>query len=135
MPRELWPDKPVGFGAQLTELYRPELLSVGHSEAALLHGEFVYNFALFGVPVAVLVVGHLVRWLDGWLNDLHATPPASVRVLIKQAVAVVASAGLLDLVWVGTYTYVERAGFACAVLALIYLMTALPASHDRPPPV
>lgn len=134
VPRELWMDKPVGFGTTLTELYRPELLSVGHSEAALVHGEFAYNFALPGLAVLVLAVGWFVGWLDAWLLKLHKGTPESVHGLISRSVCLIATAGLLDLVWVGTYTYVERAGFASAVLALIYLLTAAPRTQFDPSP-
>lgn len=134
VPRELWAEKPVGFGTTLTELYRPDLLSVGHSEAALLHGEFVYNFGLPGIVLLVLGAGWTVMRLDQAVRWVHDRPVRTASQLTVQAIVIAGSASLLDLVWVGTYTYVERAGFTCAVLGLALLVTVIflrrrPESH------
>lgn len=131
VPRELWAEKPVGFGTTLTELYRPELLAIGHSEAALLHGELVYNFGLPGMAVLIVGVAWGVGKLDQAVRWIHKRPVLTASQLIVQAIVISGSAGLLDLVWVGTYTYVERAGFACAVLGLLLVGTGI--SRHRGP--
>lgn len=131
VPRTFWPDKPVGFGLELTELYRPELLPIGHSEAALLQGEFVYSWALVGLPVLFGITGYFVLRLDRWLDGLNSIQPDSILVLLKQSIAVVASAGLVDLVWVGTFTYAQRAGFTCAVLGLMYFVARFLGADPR----
>lgn len=122
VPREFWTDKPVGLGTTLTQLYRPDLLSVGHSEAGLLHGEFVYNFGLWGLVLGTLVVGFAVWWLDVWVTALHELEVRSTSTLIVQALGITLTAGMVDLVWVGTFTYVARAGFTCAVLGILWVV-------------
>lgn len=134
VPRTFWPDKPVGFGLELTELYRPELLSIGHSEAALLQGEFVYSWSLLGLPVLFGITGYFVCRLDRWLDGLNSVQPGSILVLIKQSIAVVAAAGLVDLVWVGTFTYAQRAGFTCALLGLMYVVARLLGAEPQSTP-
>lgn len=125
VPRESWENKPVGFGTKLTELYRPELLAVGHSEAALVHGEFMYNFGWSGLALMTLILGVGIARLDRWLRASDRLRVSTVNHLLGQAAAVVLTAGLLDLVWVGTFTYVTRAGFACAALAMLWVVVRL----------
>lgn len=131
VPREFWTDKPVGFGTTLTELYRPDLLSVGHSEAGLLHGEFVYNFGPWGLVLGSVVVGLAVLWLDVWITALHGLQVRSTSTLIVQALGITLTAGIVDLVWVGTFTYVARAGFTCAVLGILWLIAKTLRLDDR----
>lgn len=132
VPREMWADKPVGFGLTLTQLYKPELLVVGHSEAALVQGEFVYNFGLWGLLLAAIVVGFAIFWLDAWLVTLHNLHVTSTSILIAQSVGTVLTAGVVDLVWVGTFTFVSRAGFTCAVLGLLWVIAKTLLLDDSP---
>lgn len=125
VPREVWADKPVGFGTTLTELYRPHLLSAGHSEAALVYGEFVYSFSPWGLLVGAVVIGLAISWLDGRIADMHGRSATATGTLIAQAIGLVLTAGLVDLVWVGTFSYVSRAGFACVILGILWIVTKL----------
>lgn len=134
VPRELWSTKPVGFGATLTELYKPELLSVGHSEAALVQGEFVYNFGVWGLLIAPIAIGIATYRLDIWLARLHVKPVLSTSTLITQAAGVVLTAGIVDLVWVGTFTYASRAGFTCVLLGFLWMFAHLLGPTDRHAP-
>lgn len=131
VPRDVWAAKPVGFGTTLTQLYKPELLAVGHSEAALVQGEFVYNFGLWGLLIAPIVMGVGVYRLDAWLARLHGTAALSTSTLITQAMCVVLTAGIVDLVWVGTFTYASRAGFTCVLLVFLWMLAHLLGLTDR----
>lgn len=130
-PRDLWAEKPVGFGTVLTEIYKPELLSLGHSEAALAHGEFMYNFGLAGPLVLVVVLGWGVLALDRLLLRAQQHPAASLRGLLLRAVTVIVVAGLLDMVWVGSFSWMERGGFTCAVLLAMYFVCFLMTPPQR----
>lgn len=121
VPREVWAEKPVGLGTELTAIYKPHLLSQGHSEAAMLQGEFVYNFSAVGILLMVVVCGWAVLKLDRMLLSLQASRADTPVHLVAHAAVVVLVACLLDLVWVGSWTYLERAGFAVAVLAVLYV--------------
>lgn len=121
VPREFWIDKPVGLGTTLTQLYRPDLLAAGHSEAGLLHGELIYNFGFWGLIFGAVALGFWIFWLDKWVTSLHQRTHTSISTLFAQAVTVTLTAGIVDLVWVGTFTYVARAGFACALLGVLWI--------------
>lgn len=132
VPREVWPDKPVGFGTVLTALYKPHLLAVGHSEAALVHGEFVYNFGWMGLIVLAVVVAGLVTVYERMLRTTYLRAPDGLDDLAVQAIVITLVAGLLDLVWVGTFTYASRAGFTCILLLLLYVLGRIARSLRRP---
>lgn len=125
VPRGIWEGKPVGFGYELTAIYRPELLPFGHSEAALLYGEFVYNFGVFGLLMLTGVCGVSILMLDRLLVAAQGSARESLTSLVAEAALIIVVACLLDLVWVGTWTYIERAGFAVAVLGALYVLFAV----------
>lgn len=125
VPREAWAEKPVGFGTTLTELYRPQLLSAGHSEAALLYGEFVYSFSPWGLLIAAVAIGLAVYWLDGRIAEMHGRSATSTSTLIAQTIGLVLAAGLVDFVWVGSFSYVSRAGFTCVVLGALLVVSRM----------
>jgi hypothetical protein len=125
-PRALWPNKPVGLGAELAAIFRPELAGSGHSELALFHGEWLYNFGLVGLAVMIPVVGLLVGASSRLLVQTSNQPLASRAHLIGLAAAIVAASGLPDLLWGGTDTYVARAGERLAVLLFVFLLFSRP---------
>lgn len=56
VPRRLWPEKPAGFGSELVPVVRPGYTgSEGHSEAATVLGEWIWNFGISGLVVLPLV--------------------------------------------------------------------------------
>jgi hypothetical protein len=122
VPRILWDDKPVGFGAELVPLLVPQLLGTGHSEAALFHGEWVYNFGLLGVIAMIPIVGLGLNWLDARFLRRRAGVIRSRRELLILVMLVVAAAGMADLVWAGTFTYVARSGFRLALLVVLLVL-------------
>ena len=136
VPRALWPDKPVGFGAELVAYVSPDLTGTIHSDAALFQGEWLFNFGLPGLALMVAVTGLFVRWLDGLLVRAVARPLGNLRDNLRYAAMLVAVTGVIDLAWLGSFGYVARAGSRLAVLGVILLgvwslrLRADDAAHD-----
>lgn len=131
VPRAVWPGKPVGFGTNLTEIYSPELLAVGHTYAGLSLGELYYNFGWLGLGMAVLLLGPLIRWVDRlgtWFAEGLAPTRSS---LLKLVAVVLVIAGMPDLAWNGSSTFASRAGFR-VTLALLLLLLLTQSSLTTP---
>ncbi len=122
VPRDVWADKPVGFGRELALIFAPYK---AHSEAGLIFGEWFFNFGYLGVFLSVVFIGLGLAYLDRRLARVsvrsHLTPEAFIRFLV----VVVLVAGVADYVWTGTFAYMSRAGIRAMVLGLIYLGLAL----------
>lgn len=132
VPRAWWEGKPIGFGAELTEMLEPGLVGVGHSMASTIGGEWYYNFGWIGLLSLPVVVGLLVAWLDrGLANALGGTFTIRRDVVVLTA-WIAGAAGLSNLVWASTFTYVNRTGFILIVLALIRLVASKESQEDRP---
>lgn len=124
VPRAVWPDKPLGLGAELAAKFRPELVGVGHSEAALIHGEVVWNFGVAGLVLLIPVVGIAIRYVDRLLLFSREQTLDSRRSVLVRTTAVLITAGILDLVWVGTFGVAARTGQRLLVLALVFFVFA-----------
>lgn len=122
VPRVLWPDKPAGFGAVLTQILEPQLVAIGQSLTAHLVGEWFYDFGYPGVAVMVVVMGWAIGRLDRYASARIAHPVDSKRDLILLTAVVVAFAGLPDLEWAGTFTYWSRTASRLAVLGVLLLV-------------
>jgi hypothetical protein len=120
VPRSLWEEKPIGLGAQLTKMFRPELVGTGHSEAALIHGEFVYAFGLAGLAIFALLSILIARAVNRMLFSLNPASIQSFHDLAWIALVVIVAAGILDLVWVGTFGFASRTGQRVLVLGLCW---------------
>jgi hypothetical protein len=123
VPHSIWPNKPPGFGAVLVPIFDPELVGTGHSEAALSHGEWLYNFGPIGLVLMVLVLGPIVRVIDRWLESTESGPVWDRPRLLSYVGAAIAAAGLVDLVWVGTFTWVARSGSRLLIIGLLALLS------------
>ncbi|MGH3788104.1 MAG: hypothetical protein ACRDRG_16500 [Pseudonocardiaceae bacterium] len=124
VPRVLWEGKPIGFGAVLAELLLKDGTYVeGTSLAALSSGEWFYNFGVVGIALMVVVLGLAIRWLDGVLHGILERPLATRKDLLVLAAVLVAVAGMSDLMWVGTFTYNERAGTRLLVIFAVALIS------------
>ncbi|MGN9777407.1 hypothetical protein ACTMS0_16820 [Micromonospora sp. H33] len=121
IPRALWADKPVGFGADLVPLLTPELVGTGHSSAALWHGEWLFNFGLPGLALMIPVTGLAVRGIDRILAWASSRALATPQAMGAYVAALLAAVGLFDLVWVGSFTYMARTGARLVVLAVLIL--------------
>ncbi|MEV6367362.1 hypothetical protein AB0L86_10755 [Micromonospora musae] len=132
VPRAIWEDKPVGFGADLVAFLTPELVGTGHSAAALSHGEWLYNFGLLGLALMIPVTGLAVRFIDRLLVWASSSPLTTPYALGVYAGAVIAAVGLFDLVWVGSFTYVVRGGGRLLALAAVILLIGWRVSRATP---
>ncbi|KAB7743333.1 hypothetical protein GA707_14645 [Nostocoides sp. F2B08] len=128
VPRRFWPEKPVGLGAELAQLFRPELQGTGHSELALFHGEWLLALGIAGLVVMVPAVALLVRWMDSVLIRSASIPMLSHTDLLKIVAIIIASASIVDLVWGGTFTYIARVAARLLILVVLY---ALVWHHDK----
>lgn len=130
VPRELWAGKPLGFGADLVAVVRPDLLGIGHSEAATVLGEWVWDFGVIGL-IALPVVGTIV------LRSLHKARGlvANRRSFGSQVLApialVIVGPGMLDLFWIGTFGFASRAGQRLIILTAILVIYLLLSSGQR----
>ena len=119
-PRALWEGKPDGFGAELTPLFRPDLVGLGHSEAALFYGEWVYNFGITAVLLMIPAIAWTVRWLDrAYASQSVRTLRTRTDLFLKVSTILLAS-GVMDLVWVGTFTYAARTGMRLLIVCLLF---------------
>ncbi|MDQ0673961.1 hypothetical protein QFZ36_001522 [Pseudarthrobacter siccitolerans] len=125
VPRAIWPDKPIGFGAELATLFAPELAGTGHSEAALFAGEWLFNFGIIGVLASIPLIGFAVNWLDTKWTAAEALPMTERRHLLKAVALTILSAGLLDLVWGGSFTYASREGSRLLIILILFAVLAL----------
>ncbi|MFV2100787.1 hypothetical protein [Micromonospora sp. LOL_024] len=125
VPRAAWPEKPAGFGADLVVFLSPELAGTGHSEAALWHGEWLFNFGLLGLVLMIPVTGLVVRGLDRLLLVASSKPLVGPYPVGAYVGTVLLAVGLFDLVWVGSFTYVVRTGGRLLVLIAVPLVFAL----------
>ena len=96
--RVLWPDKPVGFGSEVVQYVSPDLLDVGHSEAAVVYVEAIYNVGVWGVVLVVLGLGLFVRVIDVLTGRLLRHGSWPVRRILWLTASVIATAGIADLV-------------------------------------
>lgn len=137
-PRALWPDKPVGLGAELAQLFRPDLAVFGHSELALFHGEWLLNFGIAGLVLMVPVVALLVAVIDRVVTAVDARPVTDRRRLLMVVALAVIAAGMVDLVWGGAFNYSVRAGTRVLILLVLYVGFAVRSSgrgsRGRPAP-
>jgi hypothetical protein len=124
VPRALWPQKPIGLGAELAQFFRPDLVGSGHSEAALFHGEWLLNFGVAGLVLMVPIIALLISWLDRAMVKALARPTPERRQLLTEVAMVLIAAGMVDLVWGGAFTYTSRAGTRLLVVLAIFLLFA-----------
>lgn len=131
VPRQLWDDKPKGFGAELTEVFRPELVEKQHSMAGLLQGEWYANFGYAGLVLMIPVTGWFLALLDRRHLRLATSGLEDPRAWWQAAVLVCIVSSLADLLWVGTFTMLSRGGLAAVVVAVVGIMST---SRRHPAP-
>lgn len=133
VPRAIWPDKPLGFGAELTRILDPQLVAIDQSLAAHLGGEWLYDFGYLGIPAMILVMGWAIGRLDRFAAARMHRPLTDRRAVLVLAAVVILLAGIPDLEWAGTYTYWSRTASRLVVpLALLLLSGRRPAPGADP---
>jgi hypothetical protein len=115
VPRSLWPSKPKGLGARLTEIYLPKYSAYGHSMAALGYGEWYINFGWLGLILFPVFPVWAIRQLQKWRIKM-----ATRSTVIAPYLWVFAVSAFADFIWVGTFTAVVRNGFAAVVCVLTF---------------
>jgi hypothetical protein len=126
VPRSIFPTKPIGFGAVLVPYLSPQNLGTNHSDAALFQGEWLFNFGLLGLLIMIPFVGWFVGRIDRWLTVLNSHPVLERRHLMALVAATILATGLVDLAWVGSFTFVVRSGASLATIGVLYLITRQP---------
>ena len=124
VPRSVWPDKPVGFGAEMVSVTQPHLARArGFSDAALITGEAVWNFGLAFAFVLLAAVALALRGLDGWL-ERNDGRPVGLESKVNAALIVSLSASMLNLVWGGFFTQTSRVLFVVVLLLVFKVMVS-----------
>jgi len=108
VPRSMWPDKPVQFGAVIVEELRPDRVLTGLSMPCLSACEWYYNFSWVGIFLMIPVIGFGIRILDRWMlrrGSGRWDQPSDVLIFVVLAILV---GSIADLAWGGTATWVVR---------------------------
>lgn len=130
VPRAFWPDKPEGFGRILASIFSPQYLDAGHSDVALFAGEWYYNWRWLGVVLMVPAVGLVLRWLDSFVATSETRAITRASDLRNITLAAVVAAGMMDLFWVGTSTFMGRTGTRSVVLIGAFIVIGALQSSD-----
>lgn len=125
VPRSIWPDKPKGWGSEVTPFTKPELMDTIHSEAPNGFLEGIWNFGPAGMLISILMIGLVVRWIDVLLVKAHSIRTSSVASVLAVTCGILLATSLPDLVWGGTFTMATRGGFRALFLAVVVLPFAL----------
>ncbi len=138
IPRSVWKDKPLGFGAELTRILRPTLLREGriapeHSMAALIDGEFYVNFGLFGLVLLPFAMGAFLAVLDRAHLRLARSGLGTVDDWWRATIVVCLVTSLGDLFWVGTFTFMARGGMAAVMAWIVWRLSTRRPRAVSPP--
>lgn len=104
VPRELWPEKPEGLGAELGALFRPEL-SETYTALALIHGEAVYGFGVLGLLLLFPLFAWIVTLIDRLIVSSSTRQTTGLPGVILTTGGVILAASIADLTWGGTFTF------------------------------
>ncbi len=130
IPREVWPSKPIGFGAELGLLFRPELAGSGHSELALLSGEFLFAGGWLGLAVLPAALALAVLLLDRAAANPGPAGFGTRKALLGAVAMFILAASIADLVWGGTFSYSSRVGPRLLVLLVLFVLFAWRRGRD-----
>lgn len=122
VPRQFWPNKPTGFGAEMVAITQPGNVHLpGFSDAATIFGEAVWNVGLLLLPVALVCIGIVIGWLDRRVDRAVGGSEGNRASAIGILSLAVLLGGILNLVWGGTFTFVSRATGMLLLLGLAWL--------------
>lgn len=107
LPADLRPSwMPNALGYELVGLVAPNRVNTGFSTVASVFGEWWWDFSMWGILLAIVVLSILLLWIGGRLssatNGLHT--PHLVRIVFWTMLV----GSLNDLVWSGTHTWIVR---------------------------
>lgn len=132
IPREIWPAKPLGFGADMVPVTQPYRVSTpGFSDAALFGGELVWNFGILGTFMALIAVVLLLTVIDRqYLSDLFLAEDRSA--LYFRMMMVTLSASALNFVWAGSNLYVGRLQVSLVCLVVLWAVARAGEKYHAP---
>lgn len=120
VPRDIWPEKPYGFGFEYTvKNLDAYLVAAGHSVAATFIGEHLYYLGYWGLLTAVVMsytVAALCRLIYG------------IRVLHGHGIALVACS-VPVLVWGGMTSFSARLALPLIVMLAVLPLVTIAASR------
>lgn len=138
VPRSIWPNKPIGLGADLTRMLRGRMLRLKmiapeHSMAALAQGEWYVNFRWPGVVAMTLPLGWFLARLDRWHANLTRTQLRAPSNWWSLAMLACVCNSLGDLMWVGSFTFMARGGMAVLAVGIVWLVSTNRRKWSREP--
>lgn len=119
VPRDMWEDKPEGFGAELTEVFEPQMAKGPHSMAALVQGEWYANFGYAGLLLMIPVTGWVLVVLDRTHARVARDGPSSPSAWWKGVVLMCCVSSIADYYWVGSFMFFARGGMAALIAVLV----------------
>lgn len=127
VPRNLWPGKPVGFGAEIVYITQPGNLDVPEfSDAATIVGELIWNLGLLFIVGGIALLALAIRWLDRQVIAISGPDGAQTATPVRILALAVVLGGIVNLVWGGVFTFTTRAAGMLVVLGLFHLMWSRP---------
>lgn len=117
VPRDLWSDKPVQFGAVVVREMRPDMVGTNLAMPCLAQCEWYYNFSWLGMALTIPVLGYIVRWLDVRLARANTVPITAWHQLLVLVLLATLIGSVGDLAWGGTATWAVRNAQRVLVLA------------------
>lgn len=113
VPRNIWPEKPYGFGFEYTTMfYSQGMIDSGHSIASTLIGDHIFYLGYFGVFVSLIVL----TAISFAINYLYR-----LRLLNGNAV-ILASASMMVFVWGGMTSFSARIALPAIVFICFYVI-------------
>ncbi|WP_346535161.1 hypothetical protein [Micromonospora sp. DPT] len=131
VPRAVWPDKPLGLGAELVPFLSPEMVGTNQSDAALFFGEWLFNFGVVGLALMIPAAGLAIQYLDRLARRITSVPLMTPRTVLAYVTGIVLTVGFFDVIWVGAATFAGRTGCRLLVLAALLLIIPKGAAAQR----
>ncbi|ACF14595.1 hypothetical protein Ctha_2143 [Chloroherpeton thalassium ATCC 35110] len=100
IPRNLWPNKPVGFGKQMVKWIQPNLYHTNHSLAGNYVAEAVANYGYFGYILAIAMIYIVIKLMSYYVKSNN---------IYKIIIAVIYIVSIPDLIWGGFFSFFVRA--------------------------
>jgi hypothetical protein len=131
IPRKLWQGKPDGLGPELLALFSPRLAGTGHSEVTFYLGEWVLAFGIVGCVLAAVLIGIVLRSLNGLTIRAYGTPIRNRYGILRITAVTILCSGIPDYVWAGAGTYIARVGSRLLFIGILFLLCVVTTKGPR----